>query len=192
MRFFTAVCAAALLTACSSGNAPEPDNQETKAQTVKTQSTSGVIAPNPDRNAYFGDLHIHTQNSFDAYIFNIRATPDDAYGFGPGKPITHPLRYEIQLDGPPLDFMAVTDHIEYMRMRNEPIVEITQVKGTSDTHLGGGAFDEERFWSKIGVVDGTPAQRGSVPPGGAKTWDGVEPDRNAEHRFSRRSAAGLI
>lgn len=36
-------------------------------------------AYNRDRNAYFGDLHVHTKLSFDAYIFNVRATPDDAY-----------------------------------------------------------------------------------------------------------------
>ena len=33
--------------------------------------------PNPERNAYFGDLHVHTRYSFDAYIFNVRTGPND-------------------------------------------------------------------------------------------------------------------
>ena len=62
-----------------------------------------------DRNALFGELHIHTGWSFDAYMFNTRATPDDAYEFGKGKPLKHPLGETYQLSRP-LDFMAVTDH----------------------------------------------------------------------------------
>jgi predicted metal-dependent phosphoesterase TrpH len=42
-----------------------------------------------DRNAYFGDLHVHTQLSFDAYIFNVRRSPDDAYRFAKGEAIGH-------------------------------------------------------------------------------------------------------
>ena len=26
---------------------------------------------NPDRNVYFGDLHVHTKHSFDAYILSL-------------------------------------------------------------------------------------------------------------------------
>ncbi len=39
---------------------------------------TGAVAQNRDRNAYFGDLHVHTKLSFDAYLFNVGATPDDA------------------------------------------------------------------------------------------------------------------
>ena len=66
------------------------------------------------KNAYFGDLHVHTRNSFDAYIFATRRTPDDAYRFAKGETIPHDAGYEIQLEGPPLDFLAVTDHGEYL------------------------------------------------------------------------------
>ena len=64
---------------------------------------------NPNRNVYFGDLHVHTKHSFDAYIFGTTATPDDAYEYAKGNAIQHPLGYDMQLREP-LDFYAVTDH----------------------------------------------------------------------------------
>jgi hypothetical protein len=409
-----------LFAACAEEKAPAPQGQVVaeKPQTVDH---------NPERNAYFGDLHIHTKNSFDAYIFNVRTTPNDAYKFAKGETIVHPSGYDIALEGPPLDFMAVTDHAEYMgilpamddpgnplselplarqlfstdpdtiahafgliggtirsgkarqeiydksvigntwrdtikaadahytpgefttfaayeytatyapaargdsfaggnlhrnvifrgsapampfsvldsgnpedlwdwmdqqrksgndalsiphnsnvsdsqmfkletygdspmsagyaaqRMRNEPLVEITQVKGTSethpalspndewanfeiyeyllasqqkgdrqfsfvrkaykdgllmqenegfnpfrfgligssDTHVSGGGYAENNYWSKIGIIDGTATERGSVPPGGQKSWAGVTLTENARNWFSRWSASGL-
>ena len=63
--------------------------------------------------------------------------------------------------------------------------------GASDSHVAGGAFSEDDYWSKVGIVDGTAQERGAVPPGGAATWDGVDRDANAEHWFSRWGASGL-
>lgn len=62
-----------------------------------------------DRKPLFGELHIHTKWSFDAYVFGVRNSPDDAYNFAKGKPLKHPLGKTYQLSRP-LDFMAVTDH----------------------------------------------------------------------------------
>jgi len=39
---------------------------------------SNLPKPNKDRNPYYGDLHVHTKYSFDAYVFGITASPDDA------------------------------------------------------------------------------------------------------------------
>ena len=67
----------------------------------------------PARHAYFGELHIHSRNSFDSYFNGVRVSPDDAYRFGRGESIPHFGGYQVQLSTP-LDFMAVTDHAMYL------------------------------------------------------------------------------
>jgi len=68
------------------------------------QSTSESSHPNVDRNAdknaYFGDLHVHTSWSFDAFIYNVRTDPDDAYAFAKGEPIDHFVLDKIKIERP--------------------------------------------------------------------------------------------
>jgi hypothetical protein len=86
--------------------------------------------PNPERNAYFGETHIHTSWSFDAYTFgNLKAGPEDAYKFAMGQSIEHPAGYKIKITRP-LDFMAVTDHAEYVGiapLANDPNSDISKL-----------------------------------------------------------------
>ena len=109
------VAAIALLAAGCAQAAERPELAGVEAKTPEHRaapaSAAGASAP---RHAYFGDLHIHTQNSIDAYNFGVRATPDDAYRFAKGEALAHPLGYSIRLRGGPLDFLAVTDHAEYL------------------------------------------------------------------------------
>jgi len=86
--------------------------------------------PNAQRNAYFGDLHVHTSYSFDAYIFNVRATPDDAYRYAKGETIKHAAGFDVRLTDAPLDFLAVTDHAEYLGIlpaMNDPQQPLSKV-----------------------------------------------------------------
>ncbi|WP_134682431.1 DUF3604 domain-containing protein [Paracoccus ravus] len=84
------------------------------AQTATDAPTAAEAAApqNPLKEAYFGETHIHTGVSMDAFIAGNRLTPDDAYRFGKGE--------EMMVNGSlhkikrPLDFVAVTDHAEFM------------------------------------------------------------------------------
>jgi hypothetical protein len=75
---------------------------------------------NPQRNPYFGDLHVHTGFSFDSVLLGVSTEPSDAYAFAKGAPIelapTGPpptgLPRVTQLERP-LDFTAVSDHAEF-------------------------------------------------------------------------------
>ena len=80
-----------------------------------TKNSNSRPVPNKDRNPYYGDLHVHTKYSFDAYVFGVTASPDDAYRYAKGAAVKHPLGYEMKLQEP-LDFYAVTDHGFYMGM----------------------------------------------------------------------------
>ncbi len=72
------------------------------------------------RSAFFGDLHVHTTLSLDAFGRGGLQTPDDAYRFAKGEPIAltpfdadgRPSRMAT-IDRP-LDFAAVTDHAEWI------------------------------------------------------------------------------
>ncbi len=103
------VVVAAALFACSdaeraaSSRAPA-DAQEPAGQAIAEPSAAGY-----ERNAYFGDLHVHTTYSMDAFQFGTLATPDDAYRYAQGEAIRHPGGFDMQLVRP-LDFYAVTDH----------------------------------------------------------------------------------
>ncbi|WP_108787262.1 DUF3604 domain-containing protein [Erythrobacter sp. Alg231-14] len=81
-------------------------------------STEDRPAPNPNRNAYFGDLHVHTAQSFDAVAFGTTASPGDAYRYAQGEAIQHPGGFEVQL-AQPLDFYAVTDHGMFLGLISE-------------------------------------------------------------------------
>ena len=64
-----------------------------------------------ERNLYWGDTHVHTSYSSDAYLFgNVTAGPETAYRFAKGLPVVHPgLGSRVRLHRP-LDFLAVADH----------------------------------------------------------------------------------
>lgn len=78
-------------------------------------------------HVYFGDTHLHTSYSFDAFLNNnFSADPDTAYRWAKGQPVIHPYnRARVQLNTP-LDFLVVSDHAEMlgvMRAIREDTIE---------------------------------------------------------------------
>ena len=77
---------------------------------LPTVAEAQAPTPNPERNAYFGDFHVHTSWSLDAFIMGGNLDdPTVAYRFGRGDAIVTSDGSEVRLRVP-LDFMAVTDH----------------------------------------------------------------------------------
>ncbi len=85
-----------------------------KAVETASSSVTVEIQRDPNKQAYFGDTHVHTRHSFDAFIIGTRSNADEAYRFAKGETIDNGQGHPITLSGPPLDFFVVTDHGEYM------------------------------------------------------------------------------
>lgn len=78
------------------------------------ESYSEPSVNNIPRRVFFGDLHLHTNNSADAYALdNVSLTPADAYRFARDG-VTIDFKGENVRLRRPLDFLAVTDHSEFM------------------------------------------------------------------------------
>lgn len=105
---------AIILIGCSQEQDANDDSAETVELSAGARETLPVQA-GIARNAYFGDLHVHTQFSYDAFVFGTRTGPDDAYEFAKGNAIKHPAGFDLKLDRP-LDFQGVSDHANYLGM----------------------------------------------------------------------------
>ncbi|MBW2315398.1 MAG: DUF3604 domain-containing protein, partial [Deltaproteobacteria bacterium] len=60
-----------------------------------------VVQPrNPLKNAYWGDTHVHTHESFDAALFGTTLTIEDAYRFTRGEALRSDGGERMQLSRP--------------------------------------------------------------------------------------------
>ncbi len=85
---------------------------------VPAFSEPPTVSVNPQREAYYGDLHLHTSYSLDAYLYGGAAVgPDDAYRFAKGDVVNYLGDSTRRRE--PLDFLAVTDHSENIGVFNE-------------------------------------------------------------------------
>ena len=96
-----------LLSACT-----DPDIvPETHVSTPPAAPLESAVERFSNRTALFGDLHVHTSWSADAYAGGNRLGPNTAYRFAKGEKVELQTGEEAQLRTP-LDFVALTDHAE--------------------------------------------------------------------------------
>lgn len=106
-RLIAVILLTAISLSCTS------KKKETIASEVEDPSTpqSPLVKTDPLKDAYFGETHVHTSTSMDAFIGGNRMTPEDAYRFARGEEVIangSPHRLKR-----PLDFCAISDHAEY-------------------------------------------------------------------------------
>jgi len=69
-----------------------------------TEVTSG-----PATKLLWGDTHVHTSNSIDAFGFGVKLGPEEALRFARGEVVTSTGGLKAQLERP-LDFLVIADH----------------------------------------------------------------------------------
>ena len=76
--------------------------------------TATAQAADADRRLLWGDTHVHTSYSFDAFLNGNRtADPDVAYRWAKGEPVIHPYNRTRVRIKTPLDFLVIADHAEF-------------------------------------------------------------------------------
>ncbi|HBZ49094.1 MAG TPA: hypothetical protein DEO43_02110, partial [Halieaceae bacterium] len=114
VRSIGLICVVLWLTGCSDPDKVPQTHISTppvKAVTADAKSVTAEVERFPLRTALFGDLHVHTSWSADAYAGGNRLGPNSAYRFAKGEKVELQTGIEAQLPVP-LDFVALTDHAE--------------------------------------------------------------------------------
>ena len=135
------------------------------AATAVALATLSPVAAG-DTRLLWGDTHLHTSYSFDAFFNNnLSVDPDYAYRFAKGIPVMHPYhRAWMRLEAP-LDFLVVSDHAEF-------------IGGVRSIYLDGlpregvGIIDSIRNWYMTGQIrdviddgEGPALFQGALPAG---------------------------
>lgn len=81
-----------------------------RVESAPDKPYSPTLRQPPEQNVYFGDLHLHTNLSMDAYLQGgVSVSQADAYRFAMGQTVRSDSGVDARLQRP-LDFLAVTDH----------------------------------------------------------------------------------
>ncbi len=134
-----------LMPACSKLDDPSLE-PAFDATLVEQPAPMVAQAYSTNKNVFFGDLHIHTELSTDAYVMGVRSVPDDVYRFAKGATIEHGAGYPIKISRP-LDFAAVTDHSEYLGQARQASLDVpTTRKPLRDLLLNGSVAKITKAW----------------------------------------------
>ncbi len=157
----TVLLSCLVLTACGEKQSMEA---ELTSDAPVVADVSATPAENALRSAYFGETHMHTAFSLDAYIGGTRLDHDGAYRYARGETVT--------VDGiqkarkRPLDFVAVSDHAEYIGEMYSAMTDgapgydqdlLKQLRGLT-------TLEEKQQWFLKYVVNNNRGDNPSHPP----------------------------
>lgn len=155
------IIAGCMLAACS----PQQGSTDRPFQEVESEQESGITQPkngtepvagDTNLRAFFGNLHVHSGWSYDTHLIGTPATPDDAYRFAKGEEIALANGARVRLQGLPLDFMAVTDHAEYLGVLFKHTIGETMLPVDEDPILQKifrGTAQEKDEWATFELLD---------------------------------------
>jgi hypothetical protein len=119
--------------------------------------------PNPLNNVYFGEQHLHTQDSADAFAMGTRNSQDDAYNYCKGKPVKKSTSGQVVQKRTPYDWCATTDHAYLLGLLPLTIDPRSALSKTEIAKLIASGKPEDMD-KAFGIMMGY-IQRGLSPPG---------------------------
>jgi hypothetical protein len=138
--------------------APEAEPPPAVATAPEAAEPSSAPAPEATRQLFWGDTHLHTNYSPDAFFFgNTTGSPDVAYRYARGLPVTHPYHGARVQIGTPLDFLVIADHAEMMGVPLGIAAGVPLVAQTENGRRIGGMIQEgkgeEAFLEFVGRIN---------------------------------------
>jgi hypothetical protein len=134
-----------------------------------------AVPENLLKDAYFGETHVHTSFSLDSFIGGNRIDPDMAYRFAKGEEFT--VNGQKHRIGRPLDFVAVSDHAEFIgEMYSAQVKGATGYDNPMLEQLRNlKSVDEQRKWFVKYVVSNMRGEKPDHPP----FYAGIETSKSA-------------
>ena len=150
--------------------------------------------PNPLRNVYFGEQHLHTANSPDAFVIGVRGTWEDAYNWAMGKEIILSTTGQTIKKSTPYDFVGIPDHAEYFGVLpsfinpQDPLYQTELAKKIRDPNADPSAPDSAINQILASIITSTPMQELVTPELLSSNWKRYVETANKFQLFSQDDA----
>ena len=164
---------------------------EAAAQTAE-KPYSPYVGRDYPTNVYFGDTHLHTRLSLDAYgDGNTKNGPAEAYRWAKGEVIAGDDGVPTRISRP-LDFLMVADHGEYMGLVPALAEGNEQLRATEEGARWGKMIDEGKLVSEVFgefIMDATSNNpRLEEPEFEKSVWDDIIDAAEANYEPGRFTA----